>query len=75
MSENLGIRANLSQGRNHDLCEHDLWLLLSSFDSTQVSEVQKSPQVTVKTSPKFADKIYNDIKIKINSTSPKHYNK
>lgn len=38
-------------------------------------QVQKSPQVAVKTSPKFADKIYNDIKIKINSTSPKHYNK
>ncbi len=38
-------------------------------------QVQKSPQIAVKTSPKFADKIYNDIKIKINSTSPKHYNK
>ena len=32
--ENLGIRANLSPARNHDLCEHDLWLSLMSFAST-----------------------------------------
>ena len=36
---NLGIWANSSQARNCDLCEHDLWLSLSSFYSTQVSEV------------------------------------
>ena len=39
MCENLGIRANSSQARNHDLCEHDLWLSLSSLDSTLVLEV------------------------------------
>ncbi len=38
-------------------------------------QVQKSPTQITKTSPKLADKIYNDIKVKINSTSPKHYNK
>lgn len=38
-------------------------------------QVQKSPTQVTKTSPKLADKIYNDIKVKINSTSPKHYNK
>ena len=34
ISENLVIRANSSQVRNCDSCEHDLWLSLSSFDST-----------------------------------------
>ena len=34
MRENLGIRANLSQATNPYLCEHDLWLSLSSFDLT-----------------------------------------
>ena len=30
---------NKSQARNLDSCEDDLWFSLSSFDSTQVSEV------------------------------------
>ena len=34
-----GIQANLSQARNLDSCEHDLWLSLWSFNTTQVSEV------------------------------------
>lgn len=35
-------------------------------------KLQKSP-VNKHSPPKYAEKIYNDIKLKINSTSPKHY--
>ena len=34
MCEILGIRVNSIQSRNHDSCEHNLGLSLSSFDST-----------------------------------------
>ena len=39
MCENLGIRANLSQAKNQDSCEHNLGFSLSSFDLTQEPEV------------------------------------
>ena len=42
--EILGFRANSIQSRNCDLCDHNFWLSLSSFDSTLVSEVWKSPR-------------------------------
>ena len=53
MCENLGIRANSSQATNHDLCERDLWLSLSNFDST-LKGLKIASRTNLESGPRFA---------------------
>lgn len=46
---------------------------LQTINVTKTSNINQPPSAKPSQSPKFADKVYNDIKIKISSTSPKHY--
>lgn len=40
-----------------------------------INTIQQPSSSRLSQSPKLADRVYNDIKVKISSTSPKHYNK
>ena len=52
MCENLGIQSNLSQARNHDWCEHKIWLSLLSFDSRGLKITSR---MNLESGPQFAE--------------------